>query len=206
MSLLSLLLRRIRPLPWFLLMLYLSGCSAPYHFRYHYTQVAPPGGLTGVEDDQVRLQLSPVPAGGMMQLTITNKYTEPIVLIWEQTYYLDPSGRRQSVAESGMTWFHPSQWFSDDTRIAPGDSLRLQVHPGAPQSYNPLSWARTASGQLAVSSTPQPLLPTAGKTRAVGESYQNQEFHFILTLRIGANTVPYPFTFRITDVEVKKMD
>jgi hypothetical protein len=142
----------------------------------------------------------------MMQLTITNKYTEPIVLIWEQTYYLDPSGRRQSVAESGMTWFHPSQWFSDDTRIAPGDSLRLQVHPGAPQSYNPLSWARTASGQLAVSSTPQPLLPTAGKTRAVGESYQNQEFHFILTLRIGANTVPYPFTFRITDVEVKKMD
>jgi hypothetical protein len=142
----------------------------------------------------------------MMQLTIANKHTEPIVLVWEQTYYLDPLGRRRSVTESGIEWFRPSQWFSEETRIAPGDSLRLQVHPGERQSFNPFSVSRTANGQVSVSSAPQPLLPTAGKTRAAGESYQDREFHFILALRIGANTIPYAFTFRITDVEVRKSD
>jgi hypothetical protein len=102
-----------------------------------------------------------------------------------------------------MQWFRPSQWWHENTHIAPGASLRLQVHPGERQYYNPFSVSRTASGQVAVSGAPQPLLPTTGKTRAVGEGYQGREFRFILALRLGTEVTPYPFTFRITEVEVQ---
>jgi hypothetical protein len=185
-----------------LLVLSLSGCSTAYQFRYRYTLTAPPDAAEGLEDDQVRIQLTPIPAGGMMQLAVTNKHTEPLDLVWEQTYYLDPLGRRLPVAESGLQWFRPSQWFSEDTRIAPGDTLRLQVHPGDRQYYNPFSVSRLTNGQVSVSSAAQPLLPTGGNTRTVGESYAGREFHFILALRRGTEVIPYPFTFRITDVEV----
>jgi hypothetical protein len=180
-----------------------SGCSTAYHFRYHYTQIAPPGGNSGIEDDRVRIQLSPVPASGLMQLAITNKSPQPIVIVWEDTYYLDPFGRRQPATESGLQWFRPSQWFTEATRIAPGDALRLQVHAGERQYYNPFSVSRTAGGSVTVSSASQPLLPTSGRTRAVCQGYQGREFQFVLALRLGTDITPYTFTFRITDVEVQ---
>jgi hypothetical protein len=186
-----------------LLVLCLSGCSSAYHFRYRYTLIAPPDSTDGLEDDQVRIQLSPVPAGGMMQLAITNKSLQPMFIAWEQTYYLDPSGRRRSATESGLQWFRPSQWFTEDTRIIPGDVIRLQVHAGERQYVNPFSISSTAGGGVTVSGAPQPLLPTVGQSRAVGEGYQGQEFHFVLALRVGTDVARYPFTFRITDVEVQ---
>ena len=186
-----------------LLVLCLSGCSSAYHFRYRYTLVSPPDSTNSLEDAQVRMQLSPLPAGGIMQLAITNKSPQPMFIAWEQTYYLDPSGRRRFATESGLQWFRPSQWFTEDTRIAPGDVLHLRIHPGERQYVNPFSIASTAGGGVTVSGAAQPLLPTAGNSRAVGEGYQGQEFHFVLALRIGTEISQYPFTFRITDVEVQ---
>jgi hypothetical protein len=185
-----------------LLVICLSGCSSAYHFRYRYTLTVPPDSSDGLEDDSVRIQLSPAPAGGIMQLAITNKNPQPMFIAWEETYYLDPSGRRRAATESGLQWFRPSQWFTEDTRIAPGDVMRLRVHPGERQYLNPFAISSTAGGGVTVSTASQPLLPTAANSRAVGEGYQGQEFHFVLALRIGTDVVRYPFTFRITDVEV----
>lgn len=56
---------------------------------------------------------------------------------------------------------------------------------------------------MAVSTAPQPLLPTRGNTPTLGQSYKGQEFRFILVLQFDAGVTPYTFTFRITNVEVQ---
>ena len=69
-------------------------------------------------------------------------------------------------------------------------------------SANPFIVSRSAEGNVAVSTAPQPLLPTGGKTPTIGQAYQGREFRFILALQLDAGVTPYTFTFRITNVEV----
>jgi hypothetical protein len=70
-------------------------------------------------------------------------------------------------------------------------------------SANPLTISRSSAGELAVSTTPQPLLPARGNTPTLGQAYKGQAFRFILALQFDASVTPYTFTFRITDVEVQ---
>lgn len=187
-----------------LVVLSLSGCGAAYHFRYHYALVAPPGTTDGMEDDQARIHLSPEPEGGVMQLSIANKSAQALTIVWDQTHFIDPLGRRRPAAETGLGWFfRPREWFADDTHIAPGEERRLRVQPGERQMYNPLTVSRTAGGEVTLSSAPATLFPSAGNTAALGKSYQGREFRFVLALRRGSDTTQYPFTFRITDVDVQ---
>jgi hypothetical protein len=186
------------------MLLSLNACSPTYHFYYRYTLIAPPGGAEGVENDQVRIQLSPTPDSGIMQLAVVNKSPQSMAIVWDQTHYIDPFGRRRTASETGMQWFfRPREWFADDTAIAPGDTFRTRVQAGEHQAYNPFIVSRAASGDVTVSTTAAPLLPTGGKARAVGQAYQGREFHFVLALRLGTDVMLYPFTFRITDVAVQ---
>jgi hypothetical protein len=187
-----------------ILLLSLSACTATYHFRYHYTLVAPPGGTGGLEDDQVRIQLSPAPESGIMQLAVVNKGTQAIAIVWEQTHYVDPFGRRRPATETGIQWFFRlREWVTDDTSIDPGQTFRTRVQAGGHQTYNPFTVSRSASGEVTTSPAATPLLPTGGNARAVGQAYQGREFRFILALRLGSDVTLYPFTFRITDVEIQ---
>ena len=183
-----------------LIVLSLSGCGAAYHFRYHYALISPSDGMEGIEDDQVRIQLSPDPAGGIMDLTLTNKSAQPLAIAWDRTHYIDSFGRRRQATETGLRWFFR---FTDETHLAPGAVLRTRVQPGGPQTYNPFTVSRAASGEVALSSAPATLFPTAGERAAVGKNYQGQEFRFILALRRDTQVRQYPFTFRITEVEVQ---
>ena len=72
------------------------------------------------------------------------------------------------------------------------------------QTYNPVTVSRQASGEVTFSTSPRSLLPETGNTPAVGTTYQGQEFRFILALRIGSDITRYPFTFRITEVDVQR--
>jgi hypothetical protein len=146
------------------------------------------------------MQLSPEPAGGIMEITITNNSAQPLAIVWEQTYYIDPFGRRRHATETGIRWFFR---FTDNTHMAPGEVLRTRVQPGGPQTYNPFTVSRTASGEMALSSAPATLFPTAGDRAAVGKNYPGQEFRFVLALRRGTEVMQYPFTFRITEVDVQ---
>jgi hypothetical protein len=187
-----------------LILLSLSACSSTYHFRYQYALVAPSGGAEGIEDNQVRIQLYPAPENGLIQLVVANKSTQPIAIVWGQSHYIDPFGRRRPAMETGMQWFfRPREWFADDTQIDAGQTFRTRVQPGEHQTYNPFTVSRSASGEVTASTTATPLLPTGGNTRAVGQAYQGREFRFILALRLGSDVNLYPFTFRITDVAVQ---
>jgi hypothetical protein len=187
-----------------LVLLSLSGCSATYRFQYRYTMISPSGGTEGVEDDQVRIQLTPEPQTGVMQLTVANKLSRSIAIVWEQTRYIDPFGRRRQATETGAQWFfRPREWFANETSIVSGGTLSVQVHPGEHQTYNPLTVSRGAGGDVTLSTSPRPLLPTSGTTPTMGKRFQDREFRFILALRIGTNVTEYSFTFRITDVDVQ---
>ena len=70
-------------------------------------------------------------------------------------------------------------------------------------SLNPFTVSRSSSGEVAVSSAPQPLLPTSANTPTLGQAYKGREFRFILALQLDAGVTPYTFTFRITNVEVQ---
>ena len=70
-------------------------------------------------------------------------------------------------------------------------------------SVNPFIVSRATGGDVAVSTTPQPLLPTGGNTSTLGQAYKGREFRFVLALQFDAGVTPYTFTFRITDVEVQ---
>lgn len=190
-------------LRWILLGLVLSGCSTSYRFQYQYTMTSPPGGTEGLENDRVQIQLAPEPETAVMQLTVVNKGVEPLAIVWTQTHYIDPFGRRVQATETGAQWFfRVREWFTNETRILGGQTLRTRVHPGEHQTYNPFTVSRAEGGSISLSSDPQPLLPTSGNRPAVGQRYQDREFSFVLALLTDTNIVQYPFTFRITGVQV----
>ena len=182
----------------------LIACSRAYRFQYHYTMVEPPGGSEGLEDEHVRIRLDPVAERGLLDLTLTNKSLQPIVILWEQTQFIDPVGRYYDASETGAAWFfRPSEWVADGS-IPPGSTFQARIHAGAQQSYNPFTISRQASGAIALSTTPTSLFPTTAETASAGEVYEGQQFQFILTLRIGKDVSRYPFTFRITEVDVRQ--
>ena len=193
------------PLVCFAVLLSMIACSSTYRFQYQYTMIEPPGGSEGIEDDRVRIRLTPVPKRGTLNLALSNRGTQAIAIDWEQTHFIDPHGRRQQATEVGTNWFlRPANWFSDRVTIAPGAAYRGQVQAGPHQSFNPFSITRQASGAVNISSSPRSLLPASGATSDVGETYQGRTFQFILALQIGGEDIRYPFKFRITDVDVQQ--
>ena len=70
-------------------------------------------------------------------------------------------------------------------------------------SLNPFTVSRSTAGEVTVSSAPQPLLPTAGNTPALGQAYKGREFRFVLALLLETGLSSYTFTFQITDVTVQ---
>lgn len=180
------------------------GCHSPYRFQYHYVMIDPPGGSEGIETDQVRIMVTPVPNKGLLDLSVLNKQSETIAIVWDQTHFIDPFGQRQEAGEAGISWFFRRQtWFAESDVIVPGGELRLRVHAGSHQTYNPFAVSRQASGTVSVSTLTRALFPTAGARTTVGDMYQGREFQFVLVLRMEAGVTRYPFTFRITDVDVK---
>ena len=194
---------------WFLicmlLLVGLSACGRAYRFRYSYEMVAPQPAGQGIEDDRVRIRLTPYSSEGVLRLAVLNKSTQRLVILWEETHYINPLGRRQDASETGTNWFfRPSEWFATGTPIAPGSTFRAKVQPGQPQTYNPFTVSRQASGEVSLSSTPRNLFPSGGTNPKVGKDYEGREFRFILALRIGKEVVRYPFTFRITAVHIQQ--
>ncbi len=193
------------PLVCLAVLLGMIGCSNTYRFQYRYTMIEPPGGSEGIEDDRVQIRLAPVPHRGTLNLALRNKGTQGVAIDWEETHFIDTLGRRQLATEVGTNWFlRPANWFSDRVAIAPGEAYRIQVQAGRHQSYNPFSITRQASGAVNISSQPRSLLPASGATSEVGETYKGRTFQFILALRVDGEDIRYPFTFRITDVDVQE--
>lgn len=118
---------------WFLLLcLVLSGCTAAYRFQYEYAMVAPSASGEGLEDGQVRIRLVPTSSeAGVFQLAVHNKSVQPIAVVWTRTQYIDPLGRSRPILEAGAQGlFRTPGWLVTDSRIEPGDELRLTVRPG----------------------------------------------------------------------------
>lgn len=183
----------------------LMACSPAYRFQYHYTMVEPPGGSEGVEDERVRIRLDPTVDRGLLNLAITNKSPQPITILWEQTHFIGPFGRRHDASETGAAWFfRPSEWVTEGSRVPPGSTFQARVHAGPQQSYNPFTISRQASGAVQLSTTPASLFPKTAETASTGEAYQGRQFRFVLALRIGDDVTRYPFTFRITEVDVQQ--
>jgi len=188
-----------------LLLMSLSACGRGYRFQYEYSLIEPHRGQEGVEDEHVRIILAPVAHQGLLSLVVVNKSSQPIMIVWEQTYYIDPRGHRQAASETGLGWFYrPQEWFTTGTPIAPGHEFRAQVQPGEHQTYNPLTVSQQASGAVSFSTSPGTLFPTTGHSPTVGKKYEGQEFRFVLGLRLGSEISSYPFTFRITNVNVQQ--
>ncbi len=217
----------------------LSGCSAPYQFRYHYTLIAPADGTDGIDDERVRVRVNPSPDVGVLQLTVINKSLQPVTIEWEQTRYIDPLGHSRATLDAGAGgFFKPQGWPAGGTRIVPGEAFQTTIRPaglrtarvqslspyaGQPDfrvppseefrapprasgssTANPFTISRSTGGEVSVSTTPQPLLPTSGNTPSLGQAYKDRDFRFILALRFETRVVPYTFTFRITNVEVQQ--
>jgi hypothetical protein len=187
-----------------IMLMSLIACSHAYRFRYHYVMVEPPGGSEGLEDRRVRIRLDPVVDRGLLHLTLTNKSLQPMTILWEQTHFIDPVGRRHDASETGAAWFfRASEWVTEGARIPPGSTFQARVHAGSQQSYNPFTITRQSGGAVQLSTTPASLFPTTAETASAGQAYQGQQFRFVLALRVGDDITRYPFTFRITEVEVQ---
>jgi hypothetical protein len=224
---------------WYVLIgLSLSGCSPAYHFRYQYAMVAQDGSDEGIENERVRVRLTPTAETGVLQLAVLNKSAQPIHIMWAQTRYVDPLGQvRPAINAEASGLFGPAGWPAEGTRIMPGEAFQVTLRPGGfrtarppslspyagqpdlrlpfdPEfqpsgrpleraSANPFTVSRSSAGEVAVSTSPPPLLPTRGNTPTLGQAYKGRAFRFILALQFDAGVTPYPFTFHITDVEVQ---
>lgn len=90
-----------------------------------------------------------------------------------------------------------------DLRLPPDPEFQPSGRAAERASLNPFTVTRSSTGEVAVSSAPQPFLPTSGNTPTIGQAYKGRGFRFILALRLEAGVTPYTFTFRITDVEIQ---
>jgi hypothetical protein len=90
-----------------------------------------------------------------------------------------------------------------DLRLPPDPEFQPSGRPVERASANPFIVSRSTGGDVTVSTTPQPLLPTGGNAPTLGQAYKGREFRFILALQFEAGVMPYTFTFHITDVEVQ---
>jgi hypothetical protein len=216
----------------------LSACSATYHFRYQSTLVAADGSSNGVDNERLRILVTPTDEVGMLQLNIMNKSTQPITIVWTRTQYVDPLGHVRPAIDAGpIGLFGAPAWPAGGSLVVPGDTFQATIRPGgfrtarAPSlspyagqpdprlppdpefrptgrptdrvSVNPLTVSRSTAGEVTVSTTPQPLLPTSGDTPTLGQAYKGHEFRFVLALLLDTGLTSYTFTFRITDVAVQ---
>ena len=108
----------------------LSGCTAPYQFRYHYTLVAPAGGSDSIEDERVRVRVTPTVETGVLELTVINKSLQPLTIVWDQTRYVDPFGHQRPTieAEAGGFWW-PRPWPVGGPQVALGEALQTTIRP-----------------------------------------------------------------------------
>jgi hypothetical protein len=225
---------------WCVLMLVsLSGCSTSYHFRYQYAMVATDGIREGIDNERVRIRVTPTPEIGVLQLTVVNKSAQPMTIVWTRTHYIDPLGHTRPVINAGVSgFFGPRGWPTGGTRIVSGEMFEATIRPGGfrterlpslspyagqpdlrvppdPEfqpsghptermSFNPFTISRSADGEVAVSTAPQPLLPTSGNTPTLAQAYKGRQFHLLLALYLDTGITSYTFTFRITDVEVQE--
>ena len=90
-----------------------------------------------------------------------------------------------------------------DPRLPYDPEFQPSGRPTERVSLNPFTVSRSTGGEVAVSTAPQPLVPTSGTTPTLAQAYKGREFRFILVLHLDAGITPYTFTFRITDVEVQ---
>lgn len=116
---------------WGLLVLVtLSGCSTPYQFRYHYDLVAPANSSDGIEDERVRVRVTPTAEAGVLQLTVFNKSSQPLTIAWDQTRYVDPFGApRPTIEVESSGVFGPRPWPVDGTRVMPGETFQTSLRP-----------------------------------------------------------------------------
>ncbi|MGE3536217.1 MAG: hypothetical protein AB7N91_02125 [Candidatus Tectimicrobiota bacterium] len=143
--------------PWCVLALLLcSGCSAPYHFRYQSTLVAPADGSDSIEDERVRVRVTPTTETGVLQLTVINKTLQPLTIVWSQTYYVDPLGRQRPTLDASTPGiFGPQPWPTSGTRVVPGDALQTMVRPAGLRTARVQSLSPYA-GQLDMHVPPSP--------------------------------------------------
>src|SRR2546423_459316 len=81
----------------------LSACSAAYHFRYQYTLIAAAGSRGGIDNERLRILVTPTDEVGVLQLNIMNKSTQPITVVWTRTQYVDPLGHVRPAIDAGPT-------------------------------------------------------------------------------------------------------
>ena len=203
----------------------LSSCSVAHRYHYDYTLKAPDKGVAGViENDQVRVQVTPTEALGVVQLAVTNKSLELVAVAWQESYFVNPHGHRHQAVNTDQGIIRAPEASMREGAIAPGATWRGTVQPGGVPTtrplpteidqgslspvdrqlvLNPLTVTLYEGGEVALGSPASSFLPNAGNAPAVAEAYKGQEFHLVLGLQTGDDVTPYRFTFVITDVQVR---
>lgn len=202
------------------------ACSAPHQFRYDYALKASGKAAEGViENDRLRVQVTPTTALGVVHVAVTNKSLEPAAVAWGETYFVNPHGHRHQAIDRNQAVIRAPDASMREGGIAPGATWRGTLQPGgAPASsprqaessryqgdlspvdrqlvLNPLTVTVYEGGEVALGSAASSFMPGAGNTPELAETYRGEEFHLVLGLRAGGDVTPYRFDFVITNVQV----
>ena len=113
----------------------LSSCSVVHRYHYDYTLKAPDKGVAGfIENDQVRVQVTPTEALGVVQLVVTNKSLEPVAVAWQESYFVNPHGHRHQAVNTDQGIIRAPDASMREGDIAPGATWRVTVQPGGAQA------------------------------------------------------------------------
>jgi len=140
----------------------LSACSAPYHFRYHYTPVATEGSSADIDNERLRVRVVPTDDVGVLQLAVLNKSAQPLTIVWTRTHYIDPLGHLRPTIDAGPSGlFGPPAWPAGGSLIMPGEAFQATVRPGSFRT----AWAPSLSPYAG---QPDPRLPYDPEFRPTG--------------------------------------
>lgn len=117
----------------------LSSCNTAHQYRYDYALKASGGRAEGViENDQVRVQVTPTAALGVVQMAVTNKGLEHVAVAWQESYFVNPQGHRHQAVNPNQGIIRAPDAAMREGGIAPGATWRAIVQPGGAPTNRPL--------------------------------------------------------------------
>ncbi len=117
----------------------LSSCNTAHQYRYDYVLKASGDHAEGIiEDDQVQVQATPTAVPGVVQMVVTNKSLEPVAVVWQESYFVNPHGHRYQAVNTDQNIIRAPDASMREGVIAPGTTWRGTVQPGGTPTTRPL--------------------------------------------------------------------
>lgn len=157
-------------------------------YTYHFTMVTP-AQHNPLEFKDNGLQVRFMPRETVIELTVYNLGTEPLILLWDQTIYIDPQGLSHPIVHRNVNLADTSRR-QTPTLILPQGVLSDSIAPIDYIYNSPSGWRQ------------YPIFPRTKEALKL----KGSTFSIVLPIKIQETVNSYTFQFQVTDVQGETLE